>query len=571
MKYKGMKMFKINIKGLTNTAFNNKTAKMTTFVAVIFAVLFFALNAGFASPDYELPEYIRVGLVNNFKQKSQISTSTKSLSLGFESDDYKKTGDDYFREIGTFDCDKGFYFVINDSNRFMSDVYDDYDEVLDDIGDSSDYIPLLQGENKYRIVTKAGRGESDLCPNAYSNLNSVVMVSGDNKETLVFEGNDYPIFGSNENTEPKIMRLSTSTANRSYRGWIKFINEAGRVSAVSHVNFDEYLYGVITSEMPKEWHSEALKAQALCARNYSFLRIIYNEGKYLFYDLVDSTLDQVYGGYTNESEAGKKAADATSGEVIIYTGDNAKYKDKLIDAYFSSCNGGAIEASENVWSAALPYCVAKKDPYEKPNKYYGWTSSFNLTDMTNAMNKRGTSVGNVTAVTIEETSVGRANTLIIKGDKGTQKIFGDNIRTFFNNYMPEGIKSCNFEIFTGNSVNVETTSKPNIVYVANMTKTINKYFNELRMFGKADDEMTGSVYVIGGDKKVTKLDVATVTTKEEKNQYNLKKGEYLIIGNGYGHGLGMSQYGAKDMAEAGYSYKDIIKFYYTDVDIIHIN
>lgn len=561
-------MLRDNLRVIKNKILNSKTAKRTISIAIFFAVLFFGVK-GFASPDYQLPEYIRVGLVNNFKQKTQISTSTKSLTVGYESDDYKETGDEYFKEIGTFDCAKGFYFVINDSNRFTSKLYDDYDELLDDIGDSTDYIPLLLGENKYKIVTKAGRSSSDLCPDSYSNLNSIVMVSGDNKETLVFEGNDYPIFGSNEDTDPKIMKISTTTANKSYRGWIKFINEAGRVSAVSHVNFDEYLYGVITSEMPKEWHPEALKAQALCARNYSFLRILYNEGTYLFYDLVDSTLDQVYGGYSNESAAGKKAADATSGEVIIYTGSNSRYKDKLIDAYFSSCNGGAIEASENVWSSELPYCVAKVDPYEKPNKYYGWTSKFTLSDITNAMNKRGTSVGNVTSVTIEETSVGRAKTLIITGSKGTQKIFGDKIRTFFNTYMPEGIKSCNFELYTGNNVKTVNETKSNMVYVYG-NKSVSKSFADLSILN-GKDGVEGEVYAINSSKNITKLEASTTTAVEQKNEYNLKKGEYLIVGKGYGHGLGMSQYGANDMAEAGYSYKDIIKFYYTDVDIIHIN
>lgn len=556
----------------------DKTAKTATILVVIFAVLFFAGFNTFASPNYELPEYIRVGLINNFQAKSQISTSTKSLVFGYESDDYEKPGDEYFNEVGTFDCTSGFYFVVNDSNRFTSDLYDDYDELLDDIDDSNDYIPLLEGEGKYRIITKAGRGASDLCPNSYSNLKSIVMVSGDNKEALVFEG-DYPLFGSNESGDPKLMKISTSTANKSYRGWIKFIYESGKVSAISHVKFEEYLYGVITSEMPSDWNSEALKAQALCARNYSILRIKTRKGTYAYYDLVDSTLDQVYGGYSNEATSGRRAVDETAGEVIVYVGSNASYKDKLIDAYFSSCNGGAIEASENVWSAALPYCRAKKDPYEKENKHYGWTSKFTLSDATNAAARYAKAYGavnpgNVTSITIEETEVGRAGYLNLKGDKGTLRIHGDNIRTFFN-YLPQSIKSCNFELYSGNqAAQTETIKIPKEVSVIGSKGTVTRLVRDLNLFGTDSKLTSGSYTVISKDnfKSFIPLEETKVVEKESGNSaYDLKKGEYLVVGKGYGHGLGMSQYGANDMAKEGFTYDEIIKFYYTDVDIIHIN
>jgi stage II sporulation protein D len=116
----------------------------------------------------------------------------------------------------------------------------------------------------------------------------------------------------------------------------------------------EYLYGVVPREMSKTWPLEALKAQAVVARTFA----ITNQNKFMHlgFNMDNSVLSQVYGGYDWEGPISNQAVDETIG-MLLY------YNTTLASAYYHSNSGGYTANSENVWSSEVPYLRSVFDPY----------------------------------------------------------------------------------------------------------------------------------------------------------------------------------------------------------------
>jgi stage II sporulation protein D len=151
-----------------------------------------------------------------------------------------------------------------------------------------------------------------------------------------------------------------------YRGDLKIYNHGGSLDVVNVVGLQGYLYSVVPREMPADWASEALKAQAVAARSYGV-----TTHRESWYDVYDSTSDQVYGGLDyggGESASSTAAVKATAGQVVKYSGTPVK-------TYFSSSNGGRTAASADTWGGPLPYLVSKSDSFDlnasNPNR--SWT------------------------------------------------------------------------------------------------------------------------------------------------------------------------------------------------------
>ncbi len=137
-----------------------------------------------------------------------------------------------------------------------------------------------------------------------------------------------------------------STKRRWYRGEFIIENRGGNLVVVNNVPLEEYILGVVPSEMPSKWNYEALKAQAIAARSYA----IANRGKRAShgYDLKDTPEDQAYGGATAETANTNNAVMETKGIVITYN-------QKVIPAYYSASAGGHTVNAGAVWNKDLPY------------------------------------------------------------------------------------------------------------------------------------------------------------------------------------------------------------------------
>jgi stage II sporulation protein D len=153
---------------------------------------------------------------------------------------------------------------------------------------------------------------------------------------------------------------SPLTLGKRYRGSIQIDVDAGKLRAVNVVGLEQYLYGVVPSEMPFDWAPEALKAQAVVARSYALATK--RTGPF---DVYKDTRSQVYLGIDHEKPSSNAAVDATAGKVLLYNGEVAK-------TYFFSTSGGRTASAQDVWGTAVPYLVSVPDPYDTISPYHNW-------------------------------------------------------------------------------------------------------------------------------------------------------------------------------------------------------
>ncbi len=158
-------------------------------------------------------------------------------------------------------------------------------------------------------------------------------------------------------TDGSFKFTSPSSSNR-FEGDLTFTAASSSVEAVLSIYIEDYLCGVVGWEMSDSSALEALKAQAVAARNYVLKKKTARSGK--TYDVTDSTSDQVFKGTSSSQTRVKEAVEATAG-YALYAGN------ALVSCYYSDSNGGQTESTKNVWGSKLSYSVVKDDPYDLEN------------------------------------------------------------------------------------------------------------------------------------------------------------------------------------------------------------
>lgn len=207
------------------------------------------------------------------------------------------------------------------------------------------------------------------------------------------------------------------------------------------IGFEEYIQGVVASEMPDDFDTEALKAQAVASRTYALGRI--NAGT----ELCDSVHCQVY-REDDISEKVKKAVDATRGQVLLYNGRLASHA-----LYFAS-SAGPTENSEDVFSGSYPYLVSVDSSYEPGATHKKETETMTIATFTKKMEETFPELdfGKIKKTNIEiksRTEGGRADEVQV----GDETVSGTDIRTAL------GLYSTRFQIsFKGNSEITFTTA-----------------------------------------------------------------------------------------------------------------
>ena len=311
---------------------------------------------------------------------------------------------------------------------------------------------------------------------------------------------------------------------------------AGSINVYNELPFEQYLYGVVPSEMPSSWNMEALKAQAVAARNYAILSI----GKHTAdgFDVCNGQHCQVYGGYSNEKATTNQAVEETKGKLVVYN-------EQPITTYFHSSSGGRTENSENIWSAALPYLTAVDDKYSLGSPYDNWTKTYTPSDLRAKLVSGGIDVGDIVdLVPLEYSANGRVTVLEVKGTKKTEKLVKEKIRSVLGS---SDIKSIWYKVTTDADIYMKdrTANDPTA--------------------GRA-----GTLYVrsaSGVQKMPTSSNKFYIKNQDTVISSSLVPSSYIFNGKGWGHGIGMSQYGAKGMAEAGFNYIQILEYYYTGAKV----
>ena len=218
---------------------------------------------------------------------------------------------------------------------------------------------------------------------------------------------------------------------------------------VQELRLEDYVAGVVASEMPASYPPEALKAQAVAARGYAFSHLKPNNN----YDVTPTASNQVYSGYQHEDPRSDQAVAETANQVLIYTGSDQRYYGKVIEAFFHSDAGGYTENSEYAFVSGngspgtkVPYLRGKPDvdpngvPYDIDTPNYSWqTGQFTMSQLSAIMALNPlTDVGQITNITFFRGVSGRAYQILLEGTEGSLYMSGGRFKSQFNNYKPPG-------------------------------------------------------------------------------------------------------------------------------------
>jgi stage II sporulation protein D len=332
------------------------------------------------------------------------------------------------------------------------------------------------------------------------------------------------------------LSLTKVSNGSTYRGSISLNSSSTNVEVINFLDMEDYLKGVVPSEMPSSWHIEALKAQAIAARSYAAHET----------QLSSSTASQVYKGYSGETSRTNDAIKATEGLVVKYGG-------KAIQTYFYSTSGGKTANVGDVWNSSqssFPYLISVVDSYEN-SPYSNWSqnydsasilTTFGITDPSAvlynlSLDKTGAN-GEVSSVTIQ-TSQG------LKTIKGNESV----IRGLF----PIPNKGLLYSNWFDAIVN--KTSSGFMI----KTSTVDSNVSSL----KGTQVMTSKGTILfDNDQPMVQTNSGQQTLIPESSVSSV-----VLNGKGYGHRIGMSQYGAKGYAEQGWKATEILQHYFQGTTI----
>ena len=203
----------------------------------------------------------------------------------------------------------------------------------------------------------------------------------------------------------------------------------GGVRAIAHeLTMNQYLYGL--AEVPAQWHTHALRAQVVAARTFAQKRRDSRVGSGLDFDLLSTVTDQVYAGSTQQHPRWVEAVDATNAQFLTYQG-------ALIDAVYSSSNGGYSESAAYVWGGNVPYLVARRDQWDgvASNPNHRWTRTYTAAQIGSWFG-----VGTAREIVIgsgrgASGRVDRARIRVV-GTTGSKEMSGNEFRTTINQHNP---------------------------------------------------------------------------------------------------------------------------------------
>ncbi|WP_052714238.1 SpoIID/LytB domain-containing protein [Paenibacillus dauci] len=410
-----------------------------------------------------------------------------------------------------------------------------------------------------------------------------------------------------------VMRLKGSDAGtqvtersaRSYRGDFEISNYNGQLAWINVLPMEDYLYSVVGGEVSASWPAEALKAQAVAARSYA--RSQEGTSRFKIADVVDGTLSQAYNGVSAEDKRIIKAVDDTAGEVVMKN-------NKVLETIFSANAGGVSADNSEVWKGsgdAYVSVVSDGDAAAQANlkKWYhvlldNGESGYIREDNAKLAGKQTEAGLDYMTVTTKNTNV-RELPVVQNSVKAVAQLNPGNQAVVLE-IVPE---SNSYEWIRGPYTSSQllsalkgktTSSLPSTITSIQVTERgpsgrvteikvngsiVNvKYPDMFRsalnglpstLFdvvqtekytiigaGSSQDELPAAGVVILGASGQGKGTSSTVIMNGEGNARVTEPGGFLFTGRGNGHGLGMSQWGAKGMADKGSTYKEILQHYF---------
>lgn len=314
----------------------------------------------------------------------------------------------------------------------------------------------------------------------------------------------------NQGEEISVRNIERGYGTPTYGGVLELRTTAEGIVIINELPLEEYLCKVVPSEMPASYELEALKAQAVCARSYASRQMAgYGYPEYEAH-VNDSTDYQVYNN-SEAQEQSSRAVSETAGQVVRFRGE-------VVTTYYYSTSCGkttGVEAwgttpsESNSYLQEVSVCGSEGD-YERELPWYRWTAIVSVQRLSELVSlNTGVDVGTIQSLDIAKKGPGGvALQIVVTGDR--------------------------------NSVTVDTE---------------NKIRSALGGSGYTITKNDGTVI------DSTRLLPSAFFTAERAGD------EYVIRGGGFGHGIGMSQNGANEMAKEGKTYKDILGLFYPGVAV----
>ncbi|MGG1249544.1 SpoIID/LytB domain-containing protein [Brevibacillus agri] len=371
--------------------------------------------------------------------------------------------------------------------------------------------------------------------------------------------------------EPEALIGVVEREQRTYRGEMELSEYNGHLTVVNELPLEEYLYGVVGSEMAPGWPLEALKTQAVLSRT----RALWQGNKYGIANVSDTVTEQAYYGYGKESEDVREAVDETAGEVIYYQG-------KLVESLFYSNAGGMTADGTEVWGNPVPYLrpVESDDTYplEAASLWYrvklaDGTIGYVRSDLVRLTGTEANGA-RIAVITTENTNLrtGPSTT--------THRVLSTLPSGAEVTILSEEAEENAYAWTRGPFTSAELTALLNANQDKNKAPRIQGNVTSLKVTKRGPSgrviamEANGvpiavpspdafrSLFQQGGSPlRSTKFDVEVIQGGKQGGP------QFLFRGYGFGHGLGVSQYGARAMAKKGYDYLQILQHYYQDVTI----
>ena len=351
------------------------------------------------------------------------------------------------------------------------------------------------------------------------------------------------------------VKTETIFRGNTYYGGFQYQRVSGGNLTVSNViGLEDYVQGVIVREMSSSWPLEALKAQAVCARTYAYRNYLAGKHQSQGFDICNSTDCQVYYGMDAVTASSSRAVEETYGEYAWYNGS-------LIEAVYSSHDGGATESAVNVGGSNVDYLIGKQDPFEasvaSQIPSYNWTVTYTAQELTDLLNSKGYTNSGIVDFQVTKTSpTGNAIEITFTDSSGRSwSKIRDACRTFLN------LRSIHYTVTS--SAGGSTSGGG---YVVDGDGTLSSLDGVYAIDGSGSlGLLNGTAYVIDGSGQVSQaVPSGSGAVSKAGSGDSLV---FTITGSGWGHNVGMSQWGAYAMAKQGYTYLDILSFYYTGIEV----
>lgn len=420
------------------------------------------------------------------------------------------------------------------------------------------------------LAEDGGNYRSDVCVRANTAYQIAIRDSATDctTETAVKAGE---LFSA---TEENCIRLTTADENgefylcdengtpvsKGYQGMLELRRYPEGYTVVNELPVEQYLCAVVPSEMPASYETEALKAQAVCARSYAYIQL--ERGDYAAFGahVDDSTNYQVYNKQDRDEKTSAAVWD-TAGLVI-------RYGDQTAEAYYFSTSAG-ITANGDSWGLtenpaygylastlvkegggaadlssddAFAQFLAESDAscYEASMPYFRWTAEADYSS--EECQKK---ISGMISARKEKTPQDIQYFNAAGESVDTRKKFGTLVRIHIAERSASG-----------------AALKLSLEYENGRILVGNEY--SIRMILGAG--LTSLTLADGsGKENISVLPSAFCTLTLVEN------GTYVIRGGGYGHGIGMSQNGAAAMAAQGKSCEEILKFFFQNIEIVPVS